>query len=55
LRLELEEILQRTLRDLGLIRRVARQELRALNQVIDGCRHMMLVGARADEERHRRG
>ena len=48
-------ILQRALRDLGLVGRVAGQELRALDQVIDGRRHMVLVGAGADEERHRRG
>ncbi len=35
LRLELEQILQRALRDLGLVGRVAGQELRALDQVID--------------------
>ena len=51
--LELEQNLQRALADLGLVRRVGGQELRALDQVIDARRHMVLVGAGADEERHR--
>ena len=55
LRLELEQVLQRPLRDLRLVGRVARQELRALDQMIDGRRNMVLVGACADEERHRGG
>lgn len=55
LRLELEQVLQRALRDLGLIGRVAGQELAALDQVIDAGRHMVLVGAAAEEERHVRG
>jgi len=55
LRLELEEILQRALRDLRLIRRVAREKLRSLNEMIDACRHMVLVSAGADEERQARG
>ncbi len=50
LRLELEQILQRALRDFRLIGRVAGQKLRALDQVVDSRRHMMLVRARADEE-----
>ena len=52
--LELEQILQRALRDLGLVGRVAGQELGALDQVVDARRHVVLVGAGADEERHRR-
>ena len=55
LRLELEHRLQRALADLGLIGRVAGQELGTLDQVIDGCRHVMPVGAATDEERHARG
>ena len=51
LRLELEEILQRALRDLRLVGRVGGQELRALDDVVDRRRHMMAVGAGADEER----
>ena len=51
--LELEQHLQRALRDLRLIGRVARQEFRALDQMIDAGRHMMAIGAGADEERHR--
>ena len=43
--LELEQILQRALRDLGLIRRVGGEEFRALDQVIDARRHVVLVGA----------
>jgi hypothetical protein len=53
LRLELEQVLQRALGDLRLIGRVGGQELRALDQVIDGRRHVVLVGAGADEEGHR--
>ena len=48
--LELEKILQRTLRDLRLIRRVGGQELRALDQMIDRSRNMMTIGARPGEE-----
>ena len=55
LRLELEQVLQRALRDLGLVGRVGGQEFRALDQVIHRRRHVMLVGAGADEERHRSG
>ncbi len=51
--LELEEILQSPLRDLRLVRRVGRQELAALDHVVDGRRHMMAIGAGADEERRR--
>ncbi len=51
--LELEQILQRSLRDLRLIGRVRRHEFGALDNVIDGCGHMMLIGAAADEEGHR--
>ncbi len=53
--LELEQVLQRALGDLRLIGRVGGEELRALDQVIDARRHVMLVGAGADEERHRSG
>ena len=55
LRLELEQVLQRALRDLGLVGRVAGQEFGALDEMVDAGRDMMLVGAGADEERHRRG
>ena len=55
LRLELEQVLQRALRDLGLVGRVGGEKFRALDQVIHRRRHVMLVGARADEERHRPG
>ena len=51
LRLELEEILQRALRDLRLVGRVGGEELRALDDVVDGGRHVVAIGARADEER----
>ena len=53
--LELEEVLQSALRDLGLVRRVGRQELAALDHVVDGRRHVMAIGPGADEERRRRG
>ena len=52
LRLELEHHLQRALRDLGLVGRVAGQELAALDDVVDARRHMMPVGAAAEEEGH---
>ena len=55
LRLELEQILQRALRYLRLIGRVAGQELRALDQMIDARRNVMLIGAGADEEGRARG
>ena len=55
LRLELEQVLQRALRDLRLIGRVGGQELGALDQVIDARRDVVAVGAGADEERHRAG
>ncbi len=48
--LELEQHLQRALRDLRLIGRVAGQELAALDQMIDARRHMMPIGAAAEEE-----
>ena len=51
--LELEQVLQRALGDLRLIGRVGGQELGALDEVIDARRHMVAVGAGADEERHR--
>ena len=53
--LELEQVLQRALGDLRLIGRVGGEELAALDQVIDGRRHVVAVGAGADEERHRAG
>ena len=53
--LELEEVLQRALRNLGLVGRVAGEELGALDQVIDARRHVMAIGAGADEERHGAG
>jgi predicted ABC-type transport system involved in lysophospholipase L1 biosynthesis ATPase subunit len=52
LRLELEHHLQRALGDLGLVRRVAGQELAALNDVIDARRDVMPVRAAAEEEGH---
>ena len=52
LRLELEHHLQRALRDLGLVGRVAGQELAALDDVVDARRDVMLVGAAAEEEGH---
>ena len=55
LRLELEEVLQRALRDLGLVGRVAGQEFRALDQMVHRGGDMVLVGAGPDEERHGRG
>src|SRR5512139_300517 len=51
LRLELEHRLERALRDLGLVGRVAGQELAALDQVIDRGGDVMPVGAAAEEER----
>ena len=48
--LEFEQDLQRALRDFGLVGRVGGQELAALDQVVDGRRDMMLVGAAAEEE-----
>ena len=53
--LELEQYLQRALRDFRLIGRVAGEEFGALDQVIDARRHVMTVGAGTDEERHRSG
>jgi hypothetical protein len=52
LRLELEQGLQRALGDFRLVRRVAGQELAALDQVIDAGGDVMPVGAAAEEERH---
>jgi hypothetical protein len=52
LRLEFEEHLQRALRDFRLVRRVAGQELAALNDMVDAGRHMMAIGAAAQEEGH---
>ena len=53
--LELEQVLQRALRNLGLVGRVGGEELGALDQVIDARRHVMAIGAGADEERHGAG
>ena len=53
LRLEFEEGLQRALRDLRLIRRVGSQELAALHEVVDRCRHMMAISTGTQEARHR--
>ena len=50
--LELEQHLQRALRDLGLVGRVGGQELAALDQMIDAGGNMVAIGARAEEERH---
>jgi len=51
--LELEEILQRALADLRLVGRVGGQELAALDQAVDRGRHVMAIGAGAEEARHR--
>ena len=48
-RLELEHHLQRPLRDLGLVRRVRRQELRAQDDGVDDRRHVVVVHPGADE------
>ena len=55
--LELEHHLQPALRDLRLVRRVRRQELRARQQVVDQRRDVVVVHARAQERspRRRRG
>ena len=50
LRLEFEKILQRALRNFRLIRRVGGEKFRTLDQMIDGGRNVMLIGARAAEE-----
>ena len=50
--LELEQRLERALGDLGLVGRVAGQELAALDQMIDARRDMMAIGAAAEEEGH---
>jgi hypothetical protein len=52
LRLELEQHLQRALRDLRLVRRISGQELTALDQVIHAGGHMMPVCTAAKEERN---
>ena len=48
--LKLEQGLQRALRDLRLVRRVRGQEFRALNEMVDGRRNVVAVGAGAAEE-----
>ena len=53
--LELEQHLQRALGDLRLVGRVAGQELRALDDVVDAGRHVVAIGAGAAEERPRAG
>ena len=50
--LELEQGLERALGDLGLVGRVAGQELAALDQMIDAGRNMVAIGAAAEEEGH---
>ena len=47
--LELEDGLQRALRDLGLVGRVAGQELAALDQRIDDDRAVVAIGAGAQK------
>ena len=51
--LELEQILQGPLRDLGLIGRVSRHEFGALDQMVDAGRNVMFVSAASGKERHR--
>ena len=48
--LELEQDLQRALRDFRLIGRVAGQEFRALDQVVHRRRHVVAIGPGAAEE-----
>ena len=55
LRLELEQNLERALRDFRLVGRVAGQELGTLDEMVDGRRYVALVGARAEKERDRAG
>src|SRR3546814_4965934 len=43
LRLKLEQRLERALRDLGLVRRVAGQELAALDEVVDARRTVVAI------------
>ncbi len=50
--LEFEQHLQRALRDLGLVGRVAGQELAALDDMVGARRDMVAIGAAAEEERH---
>ena len=49
--LEFEQHLERALRDFGLVWRIGRQELAALDQMIDAGRDVMLVCPAAQEER----
>ena len=53
LRLELEQHLQRTLRDFRLVRGIGGQELAALDQVIDRGRNMVAIGPCPKEKRRR--
>ena len=53
--LKLEQHLQRALADLGLVGRVRRKKLAALNQMIDRGRNVVAVGAGTEKERHRTG
>ena len=50
--LELENGLQSALRDLRLIGRIAREKFGALDQMIDACGNMMLIGPRANKKWH---
>ncbi len=51
--LELEQDLQRPLRDFRLIGRVAGQEFGTLDEMIDGRGNVPPIGARAEKERRR--
>ena len=51
--LEFEQDLERSLRDFRLVGRVRGEEFRTLNQMVHRRRHVMLVGAGADEEGNR--
>ena len=53
--LELEQDLQRALRDFRLIGRVAGQEFGTLDEMIDGRRNVPPIGARAEKKRNRSG
>jgi len=55
LSLEFEQDLQRALGDLRLVGRVAGQELRALDDVVDAGRHVVAISAGAAKEGPRAG
>ena len=55
LRLELEQVLQCPLRQLRLIRGIGRQEFAALDQMVNGRRHVVTIDPAAEKERHRTG